>query len=334
VFHVRDFSWHRYHWHLIGGCILTVLLGVTGRYAYQSLQIPEGKARTIIVGQTVMHEGPDRLSPQVAILTYGQQVLAIPKKSPKVFGGWTEVYLDRDRSGFVKDSTLGTPEIMETFRGLKQSIAGMEPQASGVTTAPTYLRLEPGREGKVIEKLPKGTRFEVFQRQAAFPKRPNEGFIYAPIRKEVWYKVRLADNRVGYIFTKNFKLEPPFEILKYTQFRRVMAWLKLRTVTGESFGSVPEYLVAYASQDGDFGADFDRIEAYFWDGDRYQTALVLRSLRGILPIRVVRQDKETYFEFTELDPAHKKQVIVQRYPYAYPFKKVGSTTLQEDVGLH
>jgi hypothetical protein len=172
----------------------------------------------------------------------------------------------------------------------------------------------------------------MFQRQATLPTRPNEEFTNKPLPKEIWYKVRLADNRVGYIYTKNFKFEPPLEILKYTQSRRVIAWQKLKTVTEEKFGSIGEYLVAYATQDADFGADFDRIEAYMWDG-KIVNRVLLKSLRGITH-SVIRQGEEIYFEFTELDPNHKNQVIVHRYLYAHPFKKVESTTLQWDVGLH
>src|SRR5262245_43199081 len=112
-----------------------------------------------------------------------------------------------------------------------------------------------------------------------------------------------------------------------------MAWLKLKTVTGEGC-SADEYLVAWASADADFGADFDRIEAYSWNRGHYQTALVLKPLRGILPLRVIRQDGQVYFEFTELDPDHKDQVIVHRYLYVYPYKKVESAPFKVDVGLH
>jgi hypothetical protein len=49
----------------------------------------------------------------------------------------------------------------------------VEPQASGVTTASTYLRLDPGREGQPIEKLPVGTRFEMFKRQATLAEVPS-----------------------------------------------------------------------------------------------------------------------------------------------------------------
>src|SRR5262249_20819374 len=111
---------------------------------------------TVIVKETALYQYPDRLSPQVATLTYGQQVLALKKKSSQAVGAWIDVRLDKDRSGFVKESALGTPEVMATLQQLRQSIEGTETQASGTTTTPTYLRVEPGRQGKTVEKLPTG----------------------------------------------------------------------------------------------------------------------------------------------------------------------------------
>lgn len=327
-------SKHPFPLHHIARFALIALLGPAVINGCRSDPTQKGKPLTIIAGETAMYQGPDRLSSKVTTLSYGQQVLALPKKLSNVGSDWIEVRLDKNRSGFVRGSTLGTPEMMATFEQLKQSIEGMEPQASGLTVAPTFLRLEPGREGKAVEKLPMGTRFEMFQRLATLPPRPTGSLTYETPRKEIWYKVRLADNRVGYIFTKNFKLEPPSEILNYIRSKKVIAWLKLKTVTGEKFGQADEYLVAYATPNTDFGADFDRMEAYHWDGEGYQTAFVLKSLRGILPIRVIRQGEEIYFEITELEPDDAKQVTVHRYLYAFPYKKMGSTPLKWELGLH
>ncbi|HKY63223.1 MAG TPA: SH3 domain-containing protein [bacterium] len=315
--------------------ILVALLGFSLIVACRRPPAPEGASRTILVGETGLHKRPERLSSKIATLKYGQQVILLPKKSIRIPAEWVEVYLDEARSGFVRKSALAAPETVEALRRLQQSLEGIEPQASGQTIVSTHFRLEPGRDGKPIEKLPAGTRFEMFERLATLRSRaPSLSVDYAPPQKDIWYKVRLGDGRVGYIYTKNFRLEPPAELSRYTQFRRPIAWLVLKTRQSEDFGTVREYLVAYASPGKDFGADFDRVEAYQWDGKQYQTAFFLSSLRGILPIRVIRQENGVYFELTELDPGQKGQVTVQRYSYAYPYKKVESTSLPREVGLH
>src|SRR4030095_8108896 len=127
----------------IGCLVLIALLGPALIQGCRAHPPPERKLMTIIVGETVLYQEPDRLSSKVATLTYGQQVLLLPKKYSNLSGYWTEVRLDKDRSGFVKSSTLGTPEMMATFQRLKESIEGMDPQASGVTTVPAYFRLVP-----------------------------------------------------------------------------------------------------------------------------------------------------------------------------------------------
>jgi hypothetical protein len=153
-------------------------------------------------------------------------------------------------------------------------------------------------------------------------------------RKEVWYKVRLADGRVGYIYTRNLKFEPPPELTEYTQFRPTLAWLKLRRIESEGFGGVNEYLVAYATPGVNFGADYDRVEIYTWDGKRYQTAFARSSLRGILPIPVIHEGNEVYFELRELDAKQPGQLFVRRYHFPHPIKEVGRSKLEADVGLH
>ncbi len=295
----------------------------------------QGIPTSIIVSKTVMHQRPDPLSPEVTTLTYGQQVKAYSKKSNRSGDNWTEIRLDKKHSGFVKSYTLGTPELMESFQKLKKSIEGIEPQAAGIITAPTFFRLEPGRQGTPVEKLPTGTRFEMFERQATRKSNSTTGrFSPKSTEKDIWYKVRLSDGRVGYIFKSNFNLEPPAEISYYTRSRRALAWQKLRTVTGKDGESISDYLVAYATPGADFSADFNRIEVYYWDGGQYQTSFVLSSLRGILPIRVIHEENKIYFEFAEIDPNHEKQVIVSRYPNAYPYKAINRSHLAKDVGLH
>jgi len=314
---------------VLSAVVLTIVIAISG---CNSRPAENPTELTVIVGETDVHQAPDRASPKLRTLKYGQKALTLAKK-PQKSGEWVEVALDEKQKGFVRLSALGAPEIVLLLQSLANSIAGMEPQASGTTTVSTHLRLEPGREGKSLEKLPAGTHFEMFQRQAILLK-PADDSGTKPPRKEIWYKVRLDDGRVGYIYSKNFKFEPPAEIAHYAQSRRPMAWKTLRTVTSPDAGSGNDYVVAYATPDSDFGADFNRLEVYAWNRGSYQTAFVVSSLRGILPLRVSRQDGEIFFEIIELDPLNKAQVMVSRYRYAHPYKKVESFPLQQEAGMH
>lgn len=315
---------------LLAACFL---LGFAGS-GCQSGPKKEVVPLTIIVGETAVHERPDRLSPPIARLSYGSPVFALYSKLPPDKSAWTEIQWKEKGSAFVRSDALGTAEIASVLLALAESLSGKEVQAVGVTTTPTFLRLEPGRQGKPVEKLAAGTAFAMYQRQAILLKKSDDAYGLEKPRKEIWYKVKLKDGRVGYIFSKNFKLEPPSAISHYANSRKPMAWKSLGTAKSPDAGGAEDYVVAYATPDSDFGADFNRIEIYSWKNGGYQTAFVRGSLRGILPLKVVNEEGTVFIEITELDPARQGHVIVSRYQYGYPYKKVGSVPEQREAGLH
>jgi uncharacterized protein YgiM (DUF1202 family) len=302
------------------------------------IEAQQGRRLTVIVGEEGLYQQPDRLSRKVTTLSFGQEVTVLERKRPATAHGWEEIHAGQKLSGFVRSSTLGPPELIEKLRGLMKSIEGVEPQAVGVTTAATNFRLEPGSEGQVIEKLPAGTRFEMFERQATLTPQVVNPVAGGPketkARKEVWYKVRLPDGRVGYIYTRNLEFEPPTELTEYTRSRRTVAWLKLRSLKSETSDSVNEYLVAYATPGVDFGADYNRVEIYIWDGKGYQTAFAQSSLQGILPIHVIHEGNDVFFELRELDNKQPGHVLVRRYHFPHPIKEVGRSNVEAAVGLH
>jgi hypothetical protein len=113
-----------------------------------------------------------------------------------------------------------------------------------------------------------------------------------------------------------------------------VAWLKLRSLKSDASDSVNDYLVAYATPGVDFGADFNRVEIYTSDGKAYQTAFAQSSLRGVLPIEVIHEGNEIFFELREIDNNQPGQVLVRRYRFPPPIKEVDRRKLKADVGLH
>ena len=59
---------------------------------------------------------------------------------------------------------VGGQEIILKTQELRRSIEGMPPQAEGVIHTKANFRLEPGRQYEVIEILPPGKKFEVYDR--------------------------------------------------------------------------------------------------------------------------------------------------------------------------
>lgn len=318
---------------------------------------------TVVVTEATVYQRPDSLSRRMGSVQFGQEVLGIAKRTIGTPEGWDEIEANQSLFGFVHSSALGDAALLEKLRQLQLSIDGIEPQASGVTTAATWLRLEPGRNGQGIEKLGAGTRLEMFERRALLREAssatpspvPTARFNVAPTaspskkpaptkphaasndepetHKEIWYKVRLPDARVGYIYTANVRFEPPPDIEQYTRFRRTVAWQKLRTVDAGALGSVGEYLVAYGTPGIDFGADFNRIEIYTWDGRAYGTLYARSSMQGILPIQVKQEGNALLIELRELDPKQPGKVLVRRYDFPR-MKEVSKTTIDSDGTLH
>jgi len=319
--------------------VALLVAAMSGCHSKQSeSELQQGRRLAVIVGEEGLYQLPDRLSPKVATLTFGQEVTVFDKKRPATGQTWEKVHAGQDLSGFVRSSALGTPELIEKLRGLMKSVEGLEPQASGVTTASAYFRIDPGSEGQTIEKLSAETRFDMFERQATLAPqvtKPTEGTTNkSKPRKEVWYKVRVPDGRVGYINTRNLKFEPPPELTEYTHSRRTVAWQKLRSLKSETSDSANDYLVAYATPGVDFGADYNRIEIYTSDGKAYQTAFAQGSLQGILPIHVTHEGNDVFFELHELDNKQPGKVLVRRYHFPHPIKEVGKSMVEADVGIH
>lgn len=300
---------------------------------------------TVVVTSAPLYTRADALSQKLGALHFGQEVMARQKRSPSTPEGWEEVQPEKQERGYVRESALGTEDLLAKLSGLMKSVEGIEPQASGKTTAATFLRLQPGRDGQGLEKLAPGTSFEMFERRALLkepptpPPSPTAGPTPKKVptpesRKEIWYKVRLEDGRVGYIYTGNLKFQPPADIEQYTRFRRTVAWQKLRMVDAGALGQVGEYLVAYATPGVDFGADFNRIEVYTWGGTGYGTLFAKSDLRGILPIGLSREGQDVYFELRELDAKQPGKLVVRRFHFPHPLKEVSKMTIEADVGLH
>ncbi len=300
-----------------------------------------GGKKIVVTSQAAVYHRPDSMSRKLTDLRFGDEVGVHQGHVPGVPAGWEEV---RTGSvvGFVRGDSLVTPERMTKVRELQESVAGIPVQALGVTTKSTYLRLAPGRGSTRLEKLPAGTPFEMFLRRATYRKistppgsPPSEPTVAPQPIKDIWYKIRLRDGRVGFVYTHNLKFDPPVELEGYTRFRRTVAWQELRAVRSKTGLTGSEYIVAYARPGVDSGADFDRIELYSWSAERgYRTPFARSHLKGILPLRVTRRGKDVYFEIRLLDPDKPGRLRVMKYHYPYPIKLVEETEIEEDVGLH
>jgi hypothetical protein len=239
------------------------------------------------------------------------------------------------REGYLEQKVVGGQEIILKTQELRRSIEGMPPQAEGVIHTKANFRLEPGRQYEVIETLPPGKKFEVYERVVSLrrprekmTKRDNAGNRGASledassaeetlddqVKKDVWYKVKIEDGRVGYIYTHNMRLTPPEDIARLVPFMRMVGWRTVSTTDDPDQGAKKNYIVAYAPIGKDPGCDYTRLYYMNWS-----TRLKRRSpgwqlaINGVLPITNYHFEGKPGFSVRYLHPSKKDKLVLASF---------------------
>jgi hypothetical protein len=235
---------------------------------------------------------------------------------------------------------VGGEEIIRKTYELRRSIEGMPVQAEGVTKSKANFRLEPGREHPVVEVLPPGKKFEMYERVVTVRHIPTGTGTIAtrgrgldqlsladenpdpselsddPVKKDVWYKVKIEDGRVGYIYTHNLRFTPPDEIARMVPFMRLLAWRAVSVTDDPDLGAKNNYVVAYAPIGKDPGCDYTRLYAMNWS-KRLKRLVIRRQLRfnGVLPITNFHFEGKPGFSVRYLHPTKKDKLVLANFAY-------------------
>lgn len=254
-------------------------------------------------------------------------------------GEWYRVRTRDGGEGYIERKTVRGPEIVEKTHELRRSIEGVPPQAEGITKSDANFRLEPGRNHEVIEKLPAGKKFEVYERvvtlrgpDAANSKAPTRGQGGTPetvdpdlpplddfgadVKKDVWYKVKIEDGRVGYIHTLNIRLTPPDELAQAVTFLRLVAWRTLNTRDDPERGAKNNYLAAYVAKDKDAGCDFTTLYFMNWSVKLKRRDVGWKQkFAGILPITDFHHEGKPGFSVRSLHPTKKDVLVLSSFVF-------------------
>lgn len=244
-------------------------------------------------------------------------------------GEWYRVRTRDGREGYIEQKMIGGEEIIQQIQGLKRSIEGIPPQAEGVTKARANFRLQPGREHTVVEVLPQGKKFEVYERVvtirhsardslAGQQDGPDKTASDASIgemtlddfKKDAWYKVKIEDGRVGYLYSHNMTLTPPEDIARLVPFMRMVAWRTINVTDDPDRGPMNNYLVAYAPIGKDAGCDYTKLYLMSWSS-RLQRRIISwqMKLSGILPITGYQFEGKPGFSVRYLHPSAKDKLV-------------------------
>jgi hypothetical protein len=258
-------------------------------------------------------------------------------------GEWYRVRTRDGREGYLDQKVVGGEDIIRKTNELRRSIEGMPAQAEGITKSKANFRLEPGRSHPVVEILPAGKKFEMYERVATLRNTPAPGekpeastpgrFIRQSgsaeeaatqgdlsddsLKKDVWYKVRIEDGRVGYIYTHNLQFTPPEDIARMVPFMRLLAWKVVNTTDDHDLGAKNNYIVAYAPIGRDPGADYTRLYFMNWSNKlkRQQISWQLK-VNGILPITNFHYEGKPGFSVRSLHPTKKNRLVLLNFVFA------------------
>jgi SH3-like domain-containing protein len=248
-------------------------------------------------------------------------------------GDWYRVRTRDGREGYLEQKVVGGQEIIQKTQELRRSIEGMSVQAEGVTKAKANFRLEPGRQHEVIEILPPDKKLEVYERVVTLQKSPSPAAVQrkggGPVqaveepsnddasddmKKDVWYKVKIEDGRVGYIYTHNLKITPPEDIARAVPYMRMMAWKTINTTDDPDRGAMNNFLVAYAPIGKDPGCDYTRLYFMHWSAKQKRRSISWQTrVNGVLPISNYHFEGKPGFSIRYLHPTKKDKLILASF---------------------
>ncbi|MBI5571342.1 MAG: SH3 domain-containing protein [Desulfomonile tiedjei] len=275
-------------------------------------------------------------------------------------GEWYRVRTRDGRDGYLAQKVVGGQDIIEKTNELRRSIEGVPPQAEGVTKSRANFRLDPGRNQEIIEVLPAGKKFEVYERvvtaresNPSDKERATRGKTSDPTarleevspsddlagdgaKKDVWYKVKIEDGRVGFLYTHNMRLSPPEDIARVVPFMRMMAWRTVNTKDDPDRGAKNNYIVAYAPLGKDAGCDYTRLYFVNWHV-KMKRPMVGWQLRitGVLPITDYQFEGKPGFSVRSLHPSHKDKLVLTSFVFSQGrIKKVSEEEIPDRAPMH
>lgn len=268
-----------------------------------------------------IYSGPNVMSKKLASVKSGDEVFCRAERSlSNVPKGWLEVRYAPKSYGYIERERLADKAMMDELKSLMASVEGKQVQANSIIDKRSRFRIGPSRDAPVIEFLRNAQKADIYGRVVTMREVKGEK------KKDVWYKVRLEDGRVGYVYTANLSPTPPAALSRYTEGRTAVSWQSLRTREDKETGrSGEEYITTYRSAGPDIGADFNRVEVYTYDpkSGQYATAFAKNKIKGVLPVNVIdRGGDNKIFQIRQLIDGKGDKLRVQEYSFPSPIRLV------------
>ncbi|MFH0823194.1 MAG: SH3 domain-containing protein [Pseudomonadota bacterium] len=265
-------------------------------------------------------------------------IVKLPAETPvrlvDKMGEWYRVRTRDGREGYVTHRLIGGEDMIAKTQELRRSIEGVPVQAEGVTKSKANFRLEAGRAHPVVEILPPGKKVEMYERLVTARPSPKAGArpqagggddqegpppsdkaggaeSGEDVKKDVWYKVKIEDGRVGYVYTHNLKFTPPEDLERMVPFLRLLAWRTVNHTEDPDVGAVNNYVAAYAPLGKDAGCDYVRLYYMNWS-KKLKRRVIPWQMRtnGVLPIGNYQYEGKPGFSVRALHPTKPNMLVM------------------------
>ena len=288
--------------------------------------------RFVIADAVPVYERPSPDAKAAGGLKFGSKIKCSDRGLKNVVTrGWLHVK-SGDVRGYIRNSGIADEALYREIDDLFKAAKEAPVQASGETTRKAALLLKPENGAFVLQRMRNHVRVEILERIVVTSGKKGKE------KKRLYYKVRLADGRAGFLRSRQLRLTPPAELNVYTQVRTPVSWYVLgEKEDPETKARCSEYLVTYESAASDIETDFNRMELYTCDPKtrRYGTALAKSGLHGILPVEITdASDGGRTIRLRQHPGGNAGKIQTIRYSYPNPIKLLDEKTEEAPAENH
>jgi hypothetical protein len=210
-------------------------------------------------------------------------------------GNWYRIR-SGETQGWMEETTLLTDAMASQLQSMVAEAKKQEVQNTALVRDDANLRLEPGRNTKIMRRLAAESKVEILERKTL--PRLNS----SPPAPDVWIKVRVSPTEVGWLLGNVLDYDAPAAIGGFMEGSNYSAIKPLNTVEDSEQGPIIWYVVGERRPGAPPEVAFDGIRVFTWNlkKHRYETAYRIKGLRGAYPLVVGKEGGNPTFQFSEM----------------------------------
>lgn len=241
-----------------------------------------------------MHSEPNRTSPSFYQIAEGSAVDVVGHKvTPRVAPAAAPAAAPRPAP---------PPRRKKSGKDKKESTLAPPPPGPAPKLPPNWLALSKTNPVPAEDSEPK---------PSAAPPKPEPP--PAPVHLEDWSLVRTKDGKAGWVLSRMLSMTIPDEVAQYAEGHRITSYFPLGKVMDEGVEK-KNWLWTTISSNGQ-PYEFDSFRVFIWAlrRHRYETAYIMRNVKGYYPVEATAGDAPGFSLIMENDDG-------KRYLYKFVFE--------------